>query len=100
MKIFIGILALSLSLSSCERHLSRNETETALKDAFYRFLITQPNYDSTKVRFDVKSVNFFEDKTFFECEFNVHMKMTSGVDTSGFMTARISKDFSSVKRKL
>ncbi|HEV3249473.1 MAG TPA: hypothetical protein VGZ71_00885 [Puia sp.] len=62
------------------------------------FLYKGVNNDSTTVKFVVKSENFFEDKTFYECEFIVY-KQYNKHDTTGMMGARISKDFSTVKRR-
>jgi hypothetical protein len=99
MKISVFILAASLALAGCKRQLAKEDTEKALESAFYHYLTTQRNYDSTRVKFEVRKVYYFESKTVYDCEFKVNMKMTGGVDTTGVMLAQISKDFSQVKRK-
>jgi|SRR6516162_4309116 hypothetical protein len=90
---------LILFLGSCSRKLSHEQVEEKLKEAMKTFLHQQEfRYDTTKTEFTIDSVVYYEDKTFYECEFNVHLKKKN-YDTSGVMTARISKDFLSVKRK-
>jgi hypothetical protein len=84
---------------ACKRNLSRSDLENQLKLSMHKFLISRPNYDSTKLKFDVQKVYFFEDKAIYECEFVVHM-WSNGHDTTGVMTATITKDFTIVKRKL
>jgi hypothetical protein len=98
MKAIIFALLLFAGMS-CKRKLSRSDVEIQLKSAMHEFLIRRPNYDSTKLKYEVQKVYFYEDKTAYDCEFVVHM-WVNGYDTSGVMTASISKDFSSVKRKL
>jgi len=64
-------------------------------------LWTEHNKDTSKTKFQILDVNYFEDKTFFECQFKVHMYVLStGFDTVGMMAARISKDFATVNRKM
>ena len=97
MKAVIFAIILMAGLG-CQKKLSRSETESRLKTAMQSFLIKRPGYDSAILKFDVQSVIYFEDKNFYECEFTVHMR-ERGHDTTGIMTARILKDFSTVKRK-
>jgi len=83
----------------CKRKLAREEIEIQLKKSMHTFLMQQIKFDSSRVKFDVQQVKYFEDRNFYECEFVVHM-IDPGHDTTGEMMARISKDFSIVKRKL
>ncbi len=96
MRYFVTLLLLLAALS-CKRALSRSEVEKQLKKAMYNSLIKRPDYDSTIVKYDVKNVTFYEDNKFYDCEFLVHM-WQKGIDTTGNMSAKISKDFSVVKR--
>ena len=93
----IAILILIAGIS-CKRNLSHTEVENQLKSVMTSFLYKGVNNDSSTVKFVVKSVNFFEDKTFYECEFIVY-KQYNKRDTTGMMGAWISKDFSTVKRR-
>jgi hypothetical protein len=78
--------------------MSREELETQLKKAMYRGLYQDINNDSSKVKFDVLSVNFYEDKDFYDCEFMVRLR-EPGRDTTGSMGATITKDFKKMNRK-
>lgn len=98
MKKWLTIFIIT-SLVACQRNQAdRTQVESRLKDAMKDYLYKEINYDSSKATYNVLDVNYFEDKTFFECEFHVRMK-SKNLDTTGIMTARISKDFSKVKRK-
>jgi hypothetical protein len=98
MKTFATALALSIIAMACQRHLTRQETEKQLMTSFYNYLIVQKNYDPAKVKFDVKSVAYYEDKDYYVCQFQVNMKLTTGLDTTGTMQGRVSKDFTRVNR--
>ncbi len=63
-----------------------------------QYLNSPKRVDSTKVKFTVLDVAYYEDKTVFDCQFKVHMKNAT-TDTVGDMGATVSKDFSKVKRK-
>jgi len=96
---WIYLVALLLSLGSCSRKLSHEQVEAKLKEAMKTFLQKQEfRYDTTKTEFAIDSVIYYEDKSFYECEFNVHLKKKN-YDTTGIMTARISRDFLRVTRK-
>jgi hypothetical protein len=62
------------------------------------YLNTRRNIDTNKLKFTVIDVVFYEDKTVYDCRFNVDMR-ENGKDTVGTMEAWISKDFVTVKRK-
>src|SRR3979411_2946890 len=94
MKPFILAIAV-IGVFSCKRNLSHVEVETELKKALTEHLYKAINYDSARAKYDVQTVNYFEDKTFYECEFKVRVTAPNH-DTTGTMTARISKDFSKV----
>lgn len=90
---------LLLAMFSCQKKPKPSEVQAHLKKAMTEFLYESVNNDSSKVKFQVKDVVFFEDATFYECEFNVRM-IQQQIDTTGAMKARITKDFSKVTRKL
>ncbi|MFI5154489.1 MAG: hypothetical protein ACHQET_14225 [Chitinophagales bacterium] len=98
--ICLGILlACMVAINSCSRKLSHDQVEQRLKEAMKTFLSHQEfRYDTSRAEFTIDSVVYFEDKKFYECEFNVHLKKKN-YDTTGIMTARISKDFTTVTRK-
>ncbi|HEX4850283.1 MAG TPA: hypothetical protein VFV08_05715 [Puia sp.] len=96
--VLIALLLIGSSFYSCERKLSQNDIEDELKKAMTHQLYLGAGKDSAKVKYQVVSVTYFEDKEFYECEFKVHMT-TGPTDTTGVMGARVSKDFSRVARK-
>ena len=82
----------------CKRPLTRQEKEERLKKAMTTYLYQKINDDSTHVKYRVERVYFFEGNTLYDCEFKVHL-IRNNHDTSGIMTATISKSFKTVKRK-
>ncbi|SRR5579871_130689 len=92
------LLSIIFFSTSCERHLTIEETQTALKSAMQHFLDSQNNVDTSKVKFSVLEVEYFEDKAKYDCEFKIKMRLPDH-DTTGIMGASVSKDFSTVKRK-
>ena len=91
----IFILALS-----CARKIPPVNVPEKLKVVWLSYLKRQPNYDSTRVRFEVKEVYFFADTASYICQFKVRMQVPSrNVDTVGMMDGTVSKDFTIVHRK-
>jgi hypothetical protein len=89
-------------LFSCFKKTSRKEVEENLKTAMGLYLNHQPQIDSSRVKFNVLEVVYFEDKTDYICEFKVNMKEKHDTilkDTTGSMSANISKDFKTVSRR-
>jgi hypothetical protein len=100
MKIY-SLLLLLFFCTGCKKGHSRSEILQELSNAMLTRLWTEHNKDTSSIKFQILDVNYFEDRTFFECQFKVHMYVLStGFDTVGMMAARVSKDFSTVKRKL
>ena len=92
------VFLMIFTLASCKRHASRNYIEDRLKTTMKSFLINKKGLDTTKLRFTILSVVYFEDSTFYDCEFKVNLKEPN-LDTTGIMSARISKDFVVLKRR-
>jgi hypothetical protein len=100
MKAIILTMAV-LGFIACKKKHTEAGVEKNLSDAMLNYLWTTHNKDTSNVKFQVLSVYYFEEKLFYECDFNVHMRVLSkNYDTTGLMKARVSKDFSIVKRKL
>ena len=95
-------LLLTLFLSAgCHYHqtsLSEKETENELKKVFQASLYKSINNDSNRAKYYVNSVIFYEDPSEYNCEFRVRM-VQPNLDTTGIMTALISRDFKTIKRK-
>lgn len=96
MRKVIVILFLFFS-ASCQHTPTPVDVEANLKSAMSDYL-TKHNGDSGKVKFDVKTVTYFDEKTRYNCEFDVKETMGNW-DTTGSMGAWISKDFTKVERK-
>jgi hypothetical protein len=94
------VLLMALSLCGCKRKSadSKEKTESRLKAAMQAELYNAVNNDSSTVQYRVLEVSYFEERNRFICEFKVRL-MRNGHDTTGVMTADISKDMTVVKRK-
>ncbi|HXB42681.1 MAG TPA: hypothetical protein VNV85_01425 [Puia sp.] len=96
----ISFVVFMLFFIACKRGHSRSEVRDELSKAMLTFLWTDHKKDTSKIRFQIIDVSYFEDTTFYECEYKVRMHIIqTGFDTVGIMTARVAKDFSLVKRK-
>jgi hypothetical protein len=99
--VFLALFS-GLLLFSCLKKAGKKELEENLKAAMGLYLNHQPRIDTARVKFQVLTVVYFEEKTDYLCEFQVNMKeKTNNVikDTTGAMSAKISKDFKTVSRK-
>ena len=99
-KIICLVLIISFLLvdGACIKKSSKSDIERGLKAAMARSLNSGPGIDTSIVKFTVLDVAYFEEKTTYACEFKVNMK-TSKIDTTGMMSANISKDFEKILRK-
>ncbi|HLI93287.1 MAG TPA: hypothetical protein VKU83_06750, partial [Puia sp.] len=96
-KIAIGCIF--LFAIGCRRTIPKVNVPLELKKAMLSYLKKQPNYDSTRVRFEVRDVYYYADTNLYRCEFKVHMVVPSrNVDTTGMMDGTVSKDFKTVHR--
>src|SRR5580692_3724379 len=96
----IAIGCILLLAVACKKKFSPQQTQDNLKKAWLTYLQKAPHFDSTRTKFEIMDVTYFEDSTFYVCEFKVRMKVPSqGVDTVGIMSGTISKDFSAAYRK-
>ncbi len=100
MKIKHALLIISLEMGlSCKRSLSQAEVKDNLEKAMAAHLVEEQGGDTTRIKFKMMDVNYFEDKHFYECEFSVHLSREDGTDTTGLIKGRVSKDFSKVTKK-
>lgn len=103
-KSTVLIIALTggIFFNSCLKKASRKETEENLKTAMGLYLNHQRQIDTSRVKFKVLEVTFFEGKLGYICDFKVNMKErrdSNLLDTTGFMSANVSKDFKDVSRR-
>jgi hypothetical protein len=100
----VMIIALmgGIFFNSCLKKDSRKQTEENLKTAMDLYLNHQRQIDTSRVKFKVLEVTFFEGKLGYICDFKVNMKERRDsilTDTTGYMNANISKDFKEVSRR-
>jgi len=96
------LMIFAVVFSSCIKKTSSKEVEENLKASMTLFLNHQPRLDTSRVKFNVLSVVYFEEKNQYLCEFRVNMKEKEDNiihDTTGTMNAVISKDFKDVTRR-
>jgi len=99
MRIILHVLVfLVFFMFGCKKRLSETDIERNLTVAMTRFLNSPPRVDTSKVKFTVVDVTFFDNKSSYECEFKIHL-VSPGKDTTGIMAASISKDFERILRK-
>jgi hypothetical protein len=106
MKLKSAVMTIALlgciCVVSCIKKDSRKQTEENLKTAMDLYLNHQPKIDTSRVKFNVLEVTFFEGKLGYICDFKVNMKERRDsiiTDTTGYMNANISKDFKEVSRR-
>jgi hypothetical protein len=102
LRYFLILLLSVIFLFSCLKKASRKETEESLKTAMGLYLNHQHRIDTTKTKFTVLEVTFFEAEKGYICDFKVNLKDNKDgplVDTTGMMSANISKDFKDVTRR-
>jgi len=98
MKKIIALLFVSM-LVACNANLTPEELEAKLKSTMTNFLYKKVNYDSSKVKYRIKDLIYYNDnRGYYDCQFTVEMKIQGKKDTIGKMFAYISKDFKEVKR--
>jgi len=101
-KLAIIAIAGTILLFSCLKKISKKDIEENLKAAMSMSLNHRPGIDTSRVKFYVTEVAYFEDKSAYLCQFKVDMKEKTNdqiKDTTGFMSADISKDFKTVSRR-
>jgi hypothetical protein len=99
--LFYLVLCAGL-LGSCKKKLDKNAVSDNLKTAMAEFLNHRKQLDTTKVKFTVVDVAYFEAPELYICQFKVNLKdftKTPMQDTTGIMNASVTKDFRMVRRK-
>ncbi len=82
---------------ACSRKMTKQELEAKLTNAFVTSLYDKLNYDSSKVKYRVLDIAYFEEANAYSCEFTVKMILPDR-DTTGSMKATVMKDFKTVAR--
>ena len=94
------VLFCSIVIAACNANPASapEDMETKLKSTMTDYLYKSVNYDSSKVKYHIENVYYFDDKIKYICEFKVMMMPAGGRDTVGTMKAFVSKDFKKVSR--
>ena len=87
------------ALTACNANEQPENLKVKLQAAMQDYLYKSINYDSSKAKYAVTNVVYFEEKTSFTCEFTVLLKVAGRKDTIGTMGAFVSKDFATVTRR-
>ena len=99
--VFVSLLGLFFFIS-CIKKDSEKQIRENLKTAMELSLNHNPRIDTAKVKFKVLEVAYYEAKNGYICDFKVNMKERRDGqlnDTTGMMSANISKDFKDVTRR-
>ena len=110
MKSRVLTLLLSVLFFACKTKDSVADIKSDLKNTMQTYLYNSVNNDSSKVKYLVEDIIYYDDKLRhkYVCEFTVHVKATvpdtTGnmktklFDTTGTMKADISEDLKKVTR--
>ena len=74
------------------------ELKAQLAKTMTDFLYKGVNYDSAHVKYNITEVVYYTNLTDYVCEFKVHVH-DEHKDTTGMMSARITKDMKTVFRR-
>lgn len=98
MKQLSALLFLIIAIA-CKNNPAPEDLQANLKSTMVNYLYSTVKYDSSKVRYAiVGDVVYFDDKTWYICDFKVKMTLIKQQqDTVGMMRAYVSKDFKQVK---
>ena len=99
--LFIVFLC-GIFLFSCLKKDNKKQVEENLKTAMDLYLNHNPKVDTSRVKFKTLEVSYFEAKMGYICDFKVNMKDKRDsmiLDTTGMMSANVSKDFRDVTRR-
>lgn len=95
--LFVIVLIAACNATSSQE-VTPEELQKKLISAMTDYLYKAVDYDSSKVKYHIENVIYFDDKIKYICEFKVNMMPTGGRDTVGTMKAFVSKDFKKVGR--
>lgn len=96
-KLFVFLFI--VIIAACNANPTPADVEAQLKSTMTDYLYKERNYDSAKVKYEVKKMYYYEEPTRYICEFQVKMTPTGYKDTTGYIKAYISKDFKKVERR-
>jgi hypothetical protein len=100
MKSISLLLAAFLLLGTgCQRKLSATEIKENLEKAMSGYLRKQQRPGTPPLKFEMVDVAYFEDENNYLCDFKVKLYRPDGSDTTGIISSKVSKDFSTVSKR-
>jgi hypothetical protein len=94
---FLIFPALFLLATSCERKLSAAEVKENLEKAMSAYLQKQQHPGTSPLNFKMLDVDYYQDNdNYYLCSFKVKLYRPDGTDTTGFISGKVSNDFSKV----
>ena len=94
---FFIVMALFLLATGCERKLSAAEVKDNLEKAMSAYLQRQQRPGTPPLNFKMLDVDYYQDNdNYYLCSFKVQLYRPDGTDTTGFITGKVSNDFSKV----
>ena len=98
-KIYPILLACCITAVSCQRKLSPREVKENLERSMTEFLQKEQGTDTPPFSFKMVDVIYYEEATYYTCEFTVKLTRPDGSDTTGIIKSRITKDFATVTKR-
>ena len=94
---FFVFLVLFLFATGCERKLSAAEVKENLEKAMTTYLQKQQRPGTSPLNFKMLDVDYYQDNdNYYLCSFKVKLYRPDGTDTTGFISGKVSNDFSKV----
>ena len=92
-------ITITAIITACERKLSPEEVKDNLEKAMTGYLEKEQDPSLPPMSFKMIDVYYFEEASYYKCEFKVKLTRPDGTDTTGIIKSRITKDFSTVTKK-
>lgn len=90
------LLPALLITAGCQRKLSSTEVKTNLEKAMASYLRLNQDAGMPPLRFDMIDVTYLETDSNYQCRFTIKLHRPDGTDTTGIISGKVSKDFSTV----
>ena len=97
--ISILLPAFLLVGTGCQRKLSAQEVKENLEKAMSGYLRQHQRLGETPLRFDMVDVYYSEEDSDYRCQFTIKLHRPDGSDTTGIISSKVSKDFSTISTK-
>jgi hypothetical protein len=85
--------------TGCQRKLSAPEVKENLEKAMSDYLRQHQRSGAPPLRFDMIDVHYTEEDNNYQCQFTIKLHRPDGTDTTGIVSSKVSKDFSTISTK-